>query len=61
MDEQIFRIHRYFLIRESKVFREILQRPSLVKAAEQPDDTPIVLSGITCREFESLLDFLYEG
>jgi hypothetical protein len=60
VEGQLFRIHRYFLMRESEEFRRILTSN---KAAlnKDDDDAPVILHDVTCGDFESFLGFFYEG
>lgn len=58
----LFKIHRYFLLRESELFGTLFDLPAGDMAAEgQTDLTALPLHDVTCREFESLLDFLYKS
>ena len=55
-------MHRYFLERESEVFRGMFLSPPPQEGAEgQTDSNPISLPGVTKFEFESLLKFLCKG
>lgn len=49
VDDHLFRVHRYFLDRESQIF------------PKGNGWEPIDLAGVTRPEFESLLDFFYDG
>ncbi|KAI0922750.1 hypothetical protein AcV5_009643 [Taiwanofungus camphoratus] len=62
VEHHFFKIHRYFLARESEFFQTMFQLPRRDEDMEgQTDDTAILLPDVTCQEFESLLDFLYNG
>ncbi|OBZ76036.1 hypothetical protein A0H81_03086 [Grifola frondosa] len=62
VEGRFFKVHRYFLIRESEFFRTLFQLPSGEKDAEgRTDETAIPLHDVKRCEFESFLDFLYEG
>ncbi|KAJ3754559.1 hypothetical protein EV360DRAFT_51412, partial [Lentinula raphanica] len=52
---RLYKVHRYFLERDSLFMRGAL---STIQGLQ---GQPIELHGVTSREFESLLDFLYEG
>ncbi|KAJ3982479.1 hypothetical protein F5890DRAFT_362934 [Lentinula detonsa] len=52
---RLFKVHRYFLERDSLFLRGALSTVQGVQGQ------PIQLHGVSSREFESLLDFLYEG
>jgi hypothetical protein len=57
----LFRVHRFFLQRESDVFRTMFVCPPTEDGPEgRTDDRPIVLPEVTVAEFESLLKFLYD-
>ncbi|KAH9931576.1 uncharacterized protein B0H18DRAFT_872039 [Fomitopsis serialis] len=58
----LFKVHKYFLVRESKVFETLFQLPPGDDTAEGQDDhRPVYLPEVTVREFESLMHFLYYG
>lgn len=60
--DRLFRVHRYFLERDSEVFRGMFScSPGSDVAEGQSDETAIPLPGVTVQELESLLSFLYEG
>ncbi|KAG2134781.1 hypothetical protein DEU56DRAFT_888374 [Suillus clintonianus] len=62
VDGVLFRVHRFFLQRESDVFRTMFVCPPTQDGPEgQSDDRPIVLPEVTVAEFECLLKFLYDG
>jgi len=62
VENTFFKVHRYFLVRESEVFRVMFSCPSPGDGQEGMDDgKPIHLPGTTCQQFEALLDFFYEG
>ena len=58
----MFRVHRYFLERDSTFFRDFFQR-TLVPGSSvgKTDDTAVRLQEVSRREFECLLHFLYHG
>ncbi|OAX42256.1 hypothetical protein K503DRAFT_683751 [Rhizopogon vinicolor AM-OR11-026] len=57
----LFRVHRFFLQRESDVFRTMFVCPPTLDGPEgRTDDRPIVLPEVTVAEFECLLKFLYD-
>jgi hypothetical protein len=55
VENSLFKVHHHFLVRESEKFRSIIMRP------RSPSDDVIVLSDVTCHEFECLLGFFYNG
>ncbi|CCM04331.1 uncharacterized protein FIBRA_06502 [Fibroporia radiculosa] len=58
----LYRIHRYFLERDSEVFRDMfLCAPGEKKREGLTEETAIFLPGVTTHEIESLLSFLYHG
>ncbi|KAG2159340.1 uncharacterized protein EDB93DRAFT_1115134 [Suillus bovinus] len=62
VDGVLFRVHRFFLQRESDVFRTMFVCPPTQDGPEGlSDDKPIVLPDVTVAEFEALLKFLYDG
>lgn len=62
VDGVLFRVHRFFLQRESDVFRTMFVCPPTQDGPEGlSDDKPIVLPEVTVAEFEGLLKFLYDG
>ncbi|KAI8988996.1 hypothetical protein BD414DRAFT_485623 [Trametes punicea] len=58
----LFRVHRYFLERDSSFFKDFFQR-TLVAGTPigKTDDTALKLQDVSRREFECLLHFLYHG
>ncbi|KAH9944933.1 hypothetical protein B0H21DRAFT_437698 [Amylocystis lapponica] len=62
VQNQLFRVHRYCLIRESEVFRTMFELPSGEADPEgKTDDTVVTIPDVTSRQFECFLDFLYDG
>ncbi|KAI1792699.1 hypothetical protein LXA43DRAFT_1004628 [Ganoderma leucocontextum] len=60
VENTLFRIHRYFLERDSTYFKDFFQR-ELVHGAGKTDRAAIILPDVSKREFECLLHFLYHG
>ena len=60
VENTLFRLHRYFLERDSTYFRDFFQR-TLIDGAGQTDATAVRLPDVSRREFESLLTFLYRA
>ncbi|TBU30398.1 hypothetical protein BD311DRAFT_659303 [Dichomitus squalens] len=60
VENTLFRIHRYFLERDSAYFKDFFQR-ELVMGAGKTDRSAIILPDVSKREFECLLYFLYHG
>lgn len=52
---RLYKVHRYFLERDSLFLRGAL---STVQGTQSQ---PIELHGVSNQEFESLLDFFYDG
>jgi hypothetical protein len=64
VENQKYKIHRYFLVRESEFFRDlfILPQPEDTTGVEGSDDEhPIILPETTIVETENLLRFFYFG
>ncbi|KAI0672164.1 hypothetical protein C8Q78DRAFT_730427 [Trametes maxima] len=58
----LFRVHRYFLERDSTFFKDFFQRTLAPgSGAGKTDDTAVRLQEVSRREFECLLHFLYHG
>ncbi|KII91624.1 hypothetical protein PLICRDRAFT_51762 [Plicaturopsis crispa FD-325 SS-3] len=55
VENQLFRVHSYFLVRESEKLRSIIMRP------REASDSAIPLPGVTVTEFESLMSFFHHG
>ncbi|KAH9925029.1 uncharacterized protein BXZ73DRAFT_50160 [Epithele typhae] len=60
VENTLFRVHRYFLERDSAYFKEFFQN-TVVGYAGKSDQTAITFADVSCREFECLLQFLYHG
>ena len=65
MEGQTYKIHRYFLTRESEFFKDLFSLPqpgdSESASVEGSDNNPIKVSGTPTNEFENLLRFFYFG
>ncbi|THH32872.1 hypothetical protein EUX98_g1342 [Antrodiella citrinella] len=68
VENELFKVHRYYLDRESKYFREWQMIPRDIGMERiappnegQVDDHPVWLPGVTAKEFEALLDYFYKG
>ncbi len=64
MENQLFKVHRYYFVEGSEVFRGMFACPSPEGERSQDpegvcDEHPIPLPGVTVREFETLLEFFY--
>ncbi|OJT13609.1 hypothetical protein TRAPUB_9845 [Trametes pubescens] len=57
----LFRVHRYFVERDSTFFRDFFQRTLSGTGMGKTDDMAIKLPDVSRREFECLLHFLYHG
>ncbi|OCH91167.1 hypothetical protein OBBRIDRAFT_834423 [Obba rivulosa] len=61
-EDTLFRVHRYFLERDSELFRGLFSCPPGKGGAEgKTEERPVELPGVDAFEFECLLDFLYDG
>ena len=63
MEGQKYKIHRYFLTRESEFFKDLfsLPQPEDSTSVEGSDNNPINVPGTPTNEFENLLRFFYFG
>ncbi|KAI0251873.1 hypothetical protein BJV78DRAFT_1207359 [Lactifluus subvellereus] len=64
VERNTYKVHRYFLVRESPFFRDLFSLPqsgdtTVVEGSD--DEHPIFLPDTAVSEFESLLRFLYFG
>ncbi|KAA1474553.1 hypothetical protein DENSPDRAFT_931736 [Dentipellis sp. KUC8613] len=66
IENQLFKVHRFFLTRYSPVFREMLKAPQPkststagVEGASESATIPIRIPNVTVSEFETLLDSFY--
>ncbi|KAK6974379.1 BTB domain-containing protein [Favolaschia claudopus] len=59
VENQIFRVHRHFLARDSVYFQELFAGPFGEFGCQETEAIPLDDVGI--REFECLLDFFYTG
>lgn len=62
VENQLFKVHRHYLIQDSKVFRDMFSVPP-VEGAEvegMSDDRPIYLPDVSVKEFELLLNHFYK-
>lgn len=58
-EDTLFRVHGYFFSRDSPIFHSRLNPVSPGQTREGTTDSPVVLDGITSREFEILLWVFY--
>jgi hypothetical protein len=63
VDEQTYKIHRHFLTRESRYFKNLfsLPQPRDFISVEGSDNNPIKIPETDTNEFENLLRFFYFG
>jgi hypothetical protein len=61
VERRLFRVHRYFLERESPCFKRTFLAPLAQKSRNPFDNSPIELPDVSIEEFKSLLDFIYKG
>ncbi|KAJ6625176.1 hypothetical protein B0H10DRAFT_2003958 [Mycena sp. CBHHK59/15] len=57
VENQLFKIHRHFLVKESDVFRRMFHCPPGSSGSSNARVIP--LPGVTAEELEALLDFFY--
>jgi hypothetical protein len=63
VEGQKYKVHRYFLTRESEFFADLFSLPPPGDSAsvEGSDEHPISVPGTSTKEFENLLRFFYFG
>jgi BTB/POZ domain len=63
VEGQTYKIHRYFLTRESQFFKDLFSLPPSGDSAsiEGSDSNPITVPGTPIQEIENLLRFFYFG
>ncbi|KAF8888852.1 hypothetical protein BD779DRAFT_1785670 [Infundibulicybe gibba] len=63
VEDRLFKVHRHFLKRDSDVFNWMFACPPAPSTQPEGtcDDKPIELAGVLCSDFESLLNFFYDG
>jgi len=63
VENYLFRVHRYFFVRESVVFRDMLSIPSGSEKATEglADDKPIKLQGVKSIDFERMMWMFYNA
>ncbi|EMD36831.1 hypothetical protein CERSUDRAFT_95106 [Gelatoporia subvermispora B] len=62
VEDTLFKVHRFFLQRDSEVFHGMFSCPPGKGGAEgKTEARPIVLEQVTVFEFECLIDFIYNG
>ncbi|EPS96664.1 hypothetical protein FOMPIDRAFT_1129890 [Fomitopsis schrenkii] len=61
VEETLYRFHRHFLTRRSKVFADLFELPPEAGQLAEglTDERPIFLEDVTCRDFERLLSLFY--
>ena len=61
VERDLFRVHRYFFVRESVVFRDMLSIPSGSETATEglSDDKPILLQDVRSIDFEHMMWMFY--
>ncbi|KIM74907.1 hypothetical protein PILCRDRAFT_25199, partial [Piloderma croceum F 1598] len=61
VENDLFRVHRHFFVRESVVFRDMLSIPSGSKTATEglSDDKPILLQNVKSIDFERMMWMFY--
>jgi len=62
VENDLFRVHRHFFIRESAVFRDMLSLPASpdTEVEGDSDDKPIILEGIKSSDFRALMWMWYD-
>ncbi|KAF8955910.1 hypothetical protein BDZ97DRAFT_1764365 [Flammula alnicola] len=60
---RLYKVHRHFFIQESEVFKSMFDCPSAPGGNQDgdSDEKPIHLPEVTCAEFETLLELIYDG
>lgn len=64
VEDTLFRVHRYYFTRESQIFADMFSLPTGSPsglAEGQSDSSPIDIPGVTKKEMESFLGFVYFG
>lgn len=63
VEQQIHKVHRYFLVRESEFFQDLFSLPQGDSASVEgvDDEHPIYIPDTPTTEFENLLRFFYFG
>ncbi|EIN06793.1 hypothetical protein PUNSTDRAFT_72165, partial [Punctularia strigosozonata HHB-11173 SS5] len=61
VEHRLFRVHRYFLERESPYFKRTFLGPFSQTSKNPFDNSPIILADVSIEEFRTLLDFIYQG
>uniref|UniRef100_A0A0W0F6L7 BTB domain-containing protein n=1 Tax=Moniliophthora roreri TaxID=221103 RepID=A0A0W0F6L7_MONRR len=62
VENHLFKVHRYFFRQESVFFDSMFDCPPPTEGQDgQTDDKPIEIPGVTCNQFEALLDHFYDG
>ncbi|KAK7062742.1 hypothetical protein VNI00_000230 [Paramarasmius palmivorus] len=62
VENQLFKVHRYFFRQESVIFESMFDCPVPGEGQEgQTDSKPIEIPDVTCAQFEALLDHFYDG
>ena len=65
VEDRLFKIHRYFLQRESAFFQQLFKLPQSEGSEEgTTDGQPILLGSsmqVTLKEMEAFLNFVYYG
>ncbi|EMD36835.1 hypothetical protein CERSUDRAFT_114751 [Gelatoporia subvermispora B] len=62
VEGRLFKVHRYFLIRESEVFRTMFEMPPDANGiGGRTDEDAIPLLDVTLKEFSAFLKFVYHG
>ncbi|KAJ3511810.1 hypothetical protein NLJ89_g3881 [Agrocybe chaxingu] len=61
VENNLYKVHQYFLIRESIVFKTMFDCANPPRGQDgRSDERSIYLPEVTCAEFEALLDFFYD-
>jgi len=60
LDNQLYRVHRYFFERESPKFRDVILAPASAKDLRQGDtDSTAIVLDVAVQDFEMLLGIFY--
>lgn len=62
VEDTLFKVHRYFFMRESIVFRDMLSFPAAADMIAEGtcDENPIFLEQVTSKQFGQLLSIFYD-
>jgi len=56
----VYNLHTSILIQKSPIFRDMFELPQLENPQGLNETNAILLEGVTCEEFEDLLQWIYK-